>query len=84
MRSIIFIGKEVQKFLFIRSWRWTAAILNSEEEFHFVWPKNFQIDNHSFLGVWGTTNSIPVYFGYSEYIPNNTGIILLPLFSLNI
>ena len=53
---------------------WNAAILNSEEEFHFLWSKELQIDD-IYVGVGGTTNSSTFSFDYSAYLPNDSGII---------
>ena len=53
---------------------WNPAILNSEEEFHFVWSKEMQIDDE-YVGVGGSTDSSEPRFDYSEYLPNESGII---------
>ena len=53
---------------------WSAAILNSLQEFRFVWSTQMQID-HSHVGIGGTSNSSHSPYFYYEYIPNDTGII---------
>ena len=53
---------------------WSAAILNSLEEFRFVWSTQMQIEQ-SIVGIGGTTNSSQSPYFYNEYIPNDTGII---------
>ena len=64
---------------------WAAAILNSEEEFEYLWTVRMQVGG-MYVGIGGSTNSQQDKLDYSEYLPDDTGrmyiqkyILLLPL-----
>ena len=55
---------------------WSPAVLNSEEEFIFIFSRELQIDSNDFH-IGGSTNTTNIYFNYTEYIPDDTGTIIL-------
>ena len=59
---------------------WSPTVLNSEEELNFVLLRELQIDSKEFH-IGGSTNATRSNFNYTEYIPDDTGTIILSKYS---
>ena len=57
---------------------WGLAILNSEEELHFIYSRQLQLEQAQYFGVGGSMRANS--FSYSDYLPSNEGEVFFKIF----